>query len=232
MVNYTWSHAIDEASNEVQQGTFLRGNASFDIRHNLSAAITYNVPRWKRYSIVDAILRDWSLDAVLLAYSGRPLDITVSGAIVPSDGSFLIVRPDIVPGMPFWVVDGTAPGGRRINRDAFARPPFVSGTTDRFQRDGTLGRNVVRAPGIHQVNFSIRREFGFSERLKLTLRAEAFNLLNTPLFSGYNTSFSPTSSSFGRASSTLNLEPSGGGLNSLYALGGPRSWQFSARLGF
>ena len=235
LVNYTWSHAIDEVSNEIEQGTLVRGNASFDVRHNFSAALTYEVPRWKRFSMVDAILRDWSIDTALLAYSGQPLDITLSGSVANGDGKFIVVRPDLVPGVPLWIDDPNAPGGRKINRDAFARPPAVPNSfNSRYLRMGTLGRNVVRAPGIQQVNLAIRRQFNFFERWNLQLRAEAFNLFNTPVLAGYNTVFSPTSTIFGRASTTLNnrSNASNTGLNSLYALGGPRSMQFSIRLSF
>jgi len=233
LANYTWSHAIDEVSNEVQVGTFLRGNANFDIRHNFTAALTYDVPRWKRYSVVDAFLRDWSFDTVVLAYSGRPLDITISsGSLILADGTLVTTRPDIVPGVPVWIEDGAAPGGTKINVAAFARPPLLPGTTNRFAREGTLGRNVIRQEGIHQVNFSVRRQFSFSEKLKFSLRAEAFNLFNTPMFAGYGLSFTPGSTAFGKATSTLNNSVGVGGLNSLYALGGPRSMQFSARLNF
>lgn len=232
LVNYTWSHAIDEVSSEDVIGVLSRGSADFDVRHNFTAAVTYNVPRWKQYAVADALLRDWSFDTVVLVYSGRPLDIRAIGFLGDTSGIQTSVRPDVVPGEPFWINDSTVPGGRIINVNAFRLPPLVSGTTNRFQRPGTLGRNVVRQSGFYQVNLAVRREFRLTERFKLQLRAEAFNLLNTPFFSNYNTVFTPGSTSFGRARSTLNNTSTSVGLNTLYALGGPRSMQFSVRLSF
>src|SRR5205823_3750228 len=46
LANYTWSHAIDSGiSNEAALDNAGRGNADFDVRHNFSAAGTYDLPK-------------------------------------------------------------------------------------------------------------------------------------------------------------------------------------------
>jgi hypothetical protein len=96
----------------------------------------------------------------------------------------------------------------------------------------------VRQPGVYQVNLALRRNFKLTERWNLQLKAEAFNLLNHPMFSydGYPAQYFETgSTSFGKANTTLNKASnagSGASLNSLYQMGGPRSFQFSARFSF
>jgi outer membrane receptor protein involved in Fe transport len=236
LMNYTWSHAIDEVSNEVDQGTLERGNASFDVRHNFSAAFTYDIPKLKGVPVITPLLSGWSLDSSIFAFSGQPVDIKTFTQVVRSDGSFVSVRPDLVAGQPLWVNDPAAPGGRRINVAAFADPPVDANGNP--MRQGTLGRNVVRQPGVYQVNLALRRNFKLTERWNLQLKAEAFNLLNHPMFSydGYPAQYFETgSTSFGRANTTLNKASnagSGASLNSLYQMGGPRSFQFSARFGF
>jgi hypothetical protein len=53
---------------------------------------------------------------------------------------------------------------------------------------GDLGRNVVRAPGQFSANISVGRTFDVRERLRLTIRMDAFNAIN-------HTNFSPPASS-------------------------------------
>jgi hypothetical protein len=48
---------------------------------------------------------------------------------------------------------------------------------------GTLGRDVVRGPGQVDLNVSVGRAFQLRERLKFTLRMEAYNAINHTNFS-------------------------------------------------
>jgi hypothetical protein len=240
LVSYTWSHAIDEVSNEIDTGTFDRGNADFDIRHNFTAAVSYDLPRLsgagalaKPFArFVRALANGWSLDSTFYARSGQPLDI-VAGQMNSPDGRLVNVRPDAVAGRPFWIKDSTVPGGQRLNPAAFALPPELIPGAGIFLRQGTLGRNVVYVPGIYQVNLGVLRKISITERINLQLRAEVFNALNHPLFGGYCNRLSCIS--LGVPGQMLSSGFSGngqGGLNSLYQIGGPRSMQLSLRLGF
>ncbi len=228
VLSYTWSHAIDSVSNEVQTGVLDLGNADFDVRHNFKAGVTYNIPNLN--SFLPYFFKDWSLDSIVFAQTGLPLNLS-AGTLLRSDGTSVSVRPDLVLGVPIWLDDPAAPGGRRINRAAFLLPPTIPGSTTFFARQGTLGRNVVRSPGFYQVNLALRRQFKFGERWNLQLKAEAFNLFNRPIFGGYNNNVR-IASTFGLATTTLNSSLSNGGLSSLYQIGGPRSMQFSLRLSF
>jgi hypothetical protein len=236
LVSYTWSHAIDDVSNEVLGGALSRANADFDVRHNFTGGVTYDVPKLSARRVLNLHFCDWSVDSVLFLQSGQPLNLSVdAGQMIGPNGTYITVRPDLVSGVPIWVRDPSKPGGQRINRAAFGVPPVnpdSSGFTS--ARQGTLGRNVIVSPGKFQVNLGIQRRFKVSERVTLQLRAEAFNVFNHPLFGQYQTNVS--SSTFGQAVSTLNQYlgafNSTTGLNSLYQIGGPRSMQFSLRLGF
>jgi hypothetical protein len=57
---------------------------------------------------------------------------------------------------------------------------FAPVTTARF---GTSGRNIVRGPGLFNLDASVFRNFRLTERFLLQFRAEAFGLTNTPQFS-------------------------------------------------
>ncbi len=107
-------------------------------------------------------------------------------------------------------------------------------------RAGWLPRNAFTGPGYHNVDFRIGRQFAITERLKLSLIGEAFNLFNHTNVSGVSTSafsyaapgsglcaahtngcFVPyTSTPFLSATLTSNL------------LWGPRQLQISGRLTF
>jgi hypothetical protein len=228
LVNYTWSHAIDEVSNEVQTHVLERGNADFDVRHNFSAGVTYDIPSPFGEGVGKAVLGNWSLDSTVYAQSGPPVNLFAGLNNV--DGRQVDIRPDVVPGVPFWIEDPTVPGGSRINPAAFLLPPRYPRSTFFAIRQGTLGRNVVRLPGKYQVNMALGRQFSFSERWKLQFKAEAFNLFNHPLFGQYGIQLEPLGFDFGVPAATLNR--SLGDLNRLYQIGGPRSMQLMLRLSF
>jgi hypothetical protein len=76
---YTWAHSLDNASNDsasylsALQLNPLRdyGPSDFDIRHALSAAFTYDLPRGPT-----VFLRNWALDGVVIGRSATPVDVT------------------------------------------------------------------------------------------------------------------------------------------------------------
>jgi hypothetical protein len=236
LVNYTWAHAIDEVSNEFNFGQLERGSADFDVRHNFSAGITYDLPKFRGTNafagLIKAIANGWSLDSVLYARTGTPINLTGGVNITRADGTLMGVRPDVILGVPFWIKDASVPGGQRLNPAAFIPPPSSDACPPDGcfvpTRQGTLGRNVVYLPAIHQVNVALRRQFKLGERMNLQVKAEAFNTLNHPLFANYTTSVD--FGDFGVPQSMLNSAM--GGLSPLYQLGGPRSMQFSVRLSF
>ena len=45
---------------------------------------------------------------------------------------------------------------------------------------GNSGREILRAPGVTNLDFGVTRDFIFHERFRLQVRGEAFNLFNHP----------------------------------------------------
>jgi hypothetical protein len=83
----------------------------------------------------------------------------------------------------------------------------------------------------YQMDLALRKDISLNERRKITLKSEAFNVLNHPNFRVYNADIDFDSpSNFGVPSNTLNAGL--GGLNALYQIGGQRSIQLSARPSF
>jgi hypothetical protein len=135
------------------------------------------------------------------------------------------VRPNLIQGVPLYVDDPLVAGGRRINMAAFSTPPAG--------QQGNLGRNALRGFSVWQADLALRRQFNLSERLKLQLKAELFNIFNHPNFANPNgnlsqpATFGQSITMFGRSLSGI-----GAGLNSLYQIGGPRSIQLAAKIQF
>jgi len=250
LLNYTYSHSLDNASNDVIAGlsnTVISAandyaSSDFDVRHSFSGALTFAVPSVGTSGPVALLTKGWSLDTVVVARTGFPVSPTVSA---PSSLGASYIRPDRVLGQPFYlfgmqcaqvfgpISEGgngvlqageTCPGGMGLNPAAFdAATPVAE------DRQGTLGRNAIPGFGLTQVDLSIGRKFPITERLNLQFRADAFNLFNHPNFTN-PAAFLSGGPSYLLSQQTLNIGL--GGLNPLFQEGGPRSLQLSLRLAF
>ncbi len=205
--------------------------SDFDIRQSIAGAVSYEVPApaWGRAS--NAILKGWAVDGLVRASSPPPLNVTVSNQ-TGSVGYYLTLA-NVVPGQPSWIPDPTQPAGRALNPAAFSLPP--PGV------QGDYPRNSLRSPyGIDQTDLALRRRFNVTERIKLDVRAEYFNVFNHPMFGapGAAEPYSglPGFVAFGKVDTTTNEALGGGGTvggqSPLYGLGGPRSAQFTVKLIF
>jgi hypothetical protein len=88
--------------------------------------------------------------------------------------------PDRVSGVDMYLRRG--PDGF-LNRDAFRVPGTVPNNIGTpVQMYGNSGRGVVRGPGSVNTDFSVLKDFNFSERYRAQFRFEFFNLTNTPTF--------------------------------------------------
>ncbi len=233
LASYTWSHCIDYGSQNYNFG-YQRGNCDFDVRHNLSAAFSYDLPNVGRRRFVNAVLGHWGLDDRFTARTAFP--VTLSGnTLLQPDGQFYYAGLSFVPGQPVYlygancasVLQGLGdlapgqgcPGGRAINPSAFVN--VGSGF-------GNAPRNFARGFGAWQMDQAVRRDFPIHGRLKLQFRAEAFNVFNHPNFGTINSGFGQTT--FGQA--TASLANSLGVLSPLYQMGGARSMQFALKFVF
>ena len=222
VLNYTWSHAIDVISSDIDQLNLLeRGNADFDIRHNFSSALHYDIPTIINGRIANAILGGWSLDGIVHIQSGQPIEVRQAGTAIV-DGRQVNKRPNYNFGQPIYIDDSSVAGGRRFNSAAFSNA--ATGV------QGNFGRNVLRELPIYQLDLSLGRTISLHERLKLQLKGDVFNVLNHPMFGTGGAVVFSVSDAFGVPTQTLNRAL--GGLNALYQLGGPRSIQLSAKLLF
>jgi hypothetical protein len=233
LASYTLSHCLDYGSENFNFG-YQRGNCDFDVRHNFSAAFSYDVPSFAHGRILGAVLNHWGLDDRILARTAFPVTLTGNQLLEPN-GKTYDAGLDLVPGQPIYAYGANCtsifqaigslssgqgcPGGRGINPNA-----FVNVSTGL----GDAPRNFARGFGAWQMNMAVRREFPIHESLKLQFRAEAFNVFNHPNFGMIGSGFG--ASNFGLATATL--ANSLGTVSPLYQIGGPRSMQFSLRFSF
>lgn len=222
LASYTWSHNIDDSTSNFLIYQLLRASSDYDIRHNLQVAATYDIPGTYRDGAAKLLLGGWAMDTRISWRTALPVDILGGTRVDAATGGNIQFHPDLVAGQSIYVNDANAPGGRRINFDAFATVPAT--------RDGSAGRNVARAFGSSQLDLTIRKEFHLTERFRLQFRAEAFNLLNHANFGRIYNQLSDGRALFGTPANTLNGQL--GGLNSLYQVGGPRSMQLALKVRF
>jgi hypothetical protein len=225
VASYSWGRSRDTVSNDTAGGTPNDlvpvqgdyGYSDFDVRHNFSAAVSYQRPAAVG-SLLSRALGGWAIDVLLRARSGSPVRVITTNQF--ASGLVLSVRPNLVPGNNIWISDDTAPGGRRLNRAAFAAPE--AGT------QGNLTRGIVRGFPARQVDLAVRRELPLVGALRAQLRFEMFNVLNTPNFG--NPQEVLNSTLFGVSTTSLSqaLDP----VNAIYQVGGSRSTQLAVRLSF
>ena len=225
---YMWSHGMaDEGFGAgdtigVQNVSCFKcdySSTDIDIRQSLSVNSVYELPFGPGKHFLSSggaagkVLGGWQLSGIAAAMSGRPINITIkrSASVMP-DGNTSGQRPDLVPGVPIYAA------GQNIN-DWFNPAAFAKPAKDTW---GDLGRNIARGPGYYEIDTALQKEIPLTERLNLKFRAEAFNLLNRPIYSDPSGNLS--SSSFGVITDELNSGATG--------VGSSRRLQFMLRLEF
>ena len=232
LASYTFSHCIDYGSTNFSV-PYQRGNCNFDVRHNFSSALTYDLPSPSQNRIARTVLGHWGIDNRFTARTGFPVTLDGFGILDPGTGQQFQSGLSLVPGQPLYLYGAQYPGRRAINPGAFAPPPGCSPfDCPPGVAPGNAPRNFVRGFGVWQMDVAVRREFPIHEGLKLQFRAEAFNVFNHPNFGYIDPNYcSPgPGCTFGLAQQTL--AQSLGVLSPLYQMGGPRSMQFALKLMF
>jgi outer membrane receptor protein involved in Fe transport len=223
--NYNWSHAIDNISNTFSETTTGAGNlgvldplnpgldkgdAEYDVRHRVTLSAVWEEPYKGKNRVTDAILGGWSIIPNLSARTGIPFtvwDCTNEG---------FVLCPRAMYDTPFHPVYTQTPSGNpnEFNYMALGTATTVCPATPGFTGPDTCyanpqvgvsdfgpfpstmtGRDAFRAPGVWTLDFAIHKNLNISERFKLQLRGEAFNVFNhSNLYLVYsNTDLSATS---------------------------------------
>jgi hypothetical protein len=197
--NYTWSHALDEVSNEgflpfnfntnfsvlTPQNPFnLRqynyGNADYDTRHYFSLGYVWQLPRLSGFK---GVLADWTLSGTLFTRSGLPFTVIDGnatsvlaannyGGVLNGAGSFVFANQ-------------IAPAPSSCGSDAVNTPCL---TTAQFSPAvdglGQQRRNQFYGPRFFDTDLSVTKNFHFPrwEAGKQGVGLQFFNLFNHPNF--------------------------------------------------
>jgi hypothetical protein len=192
-----------------------RGLADWDRRHVFTQSYVYELPfgqgkRWVQSGAAKWILGGWQMNGLWTWESGLPLDISISSASLNAPGN--INRPN-VSGTP-QIFGAIGPGQLYFDTSRFSAPP-----PNTF---GNVGRNVLAGPRLFEIDFSIFRRFRIGERSNVEIRAESFNLSNTPHFDRPDANFSDAA--FGQVTTARGTQS--------VQVNENRALQFSMRLFF
>lgn len=165
------------------------GLSDFDVDHRLVGSFVYNLPfgngeriAGSATGVKEAVVGGWQLNGIYTWQRGFPLTVTAADLGGLND-SFGANRANLV-GDP-------DSGGQSIlrwfNTAAFAQP--AAGTF------GTSGRNILRGPGLNNLDLALFKNFTVTGRTRLQFRLESFNALNHTQFNSVNTNL--TSPTFG-----------------------------------
>ena len=225
LVSYTWAHALDYGSTD-PAFSLIRGNSDLDVRHNVEAAISWDIPRPDGSYLTRNLFGGWRIDGRLLARTGFPVDLSGNFFLDRITGNTYDSGVDLIPNRPYYLHGNGFPGGRIFNGGVNAVNPAFALPQGNAQGDAP--RNLVRGFGASQENIGVRRVFHLHESLNLQVGAEMFNVTNHPNF-GYVDPYLPDLL-FGQPTKLLNQ--SFGTTGSIYQQGGPRSMQLSLRVVF
>lgn len=197
-VAYTWGHSMAQASNDDANENLVTDvtalgiivkkawtNADFDVRHRFTIAGGYALPfgrglqfggNWN--PLVDAVLGGWRVNGLYTLQTGFP---------------FTVYNPSLR--LPDRTCDGNLPNSERTIDRWFdfscfpTRPPSTvvdpdTGQSQVVSLHGDASPNIIRGPGINNVDLNVEKTFALGSRMRLQLRVEAFNLFNTPQYIG------------------------------------------------
>jgi len=209
---YTWSHEIDNVSNDLVQVSnpfnlsYDRGSGALDRRHIFNANYVYTLPFFANSSsrLLHGTLGGWEFSGVTVAQSGVPvggngLGITYTGPDVLGLGGVGRNRPNQVAPVSYphtvsaW-----------FSTSSFANPvaPWNGGANNGF---GNARKDAVVGPGLLNFNMSLFKNIELTSREngpRVQLRFESFNTFNHTQFLGVNTSSADPN--FGKVTSTYD----------------------------
>lgn len=203
--SYTWSHALDEISNNslspfglnttglyadpvypenpANLKQFNYGNADYDIRNNFTMNYVWSdglrhLTHWGP----NALMKGWSFSGTIFRHSGLPF--TVYSAAVTSSLQNTNYGPG--GGAQYIFADVLGPTTSSCGASAATGTPCLS-LADFAEPTGGYGnqrRNQYRGPGYFDTDFAIEKGFGIPkwEGAQFSLGARFFNLFNHPNF--------------------------------------------------
>jgi hypothetical protein len=226
--SFTWQKGMDNQTGD--DGNLLWfinpqrnwARADFDRTLNFVQSYLYQLPigpgkRWLSHGAASRVVGGWQVSGILTMLSGTPFYISANGGALNTPGE--TQTADQIA--PVQILHGVGPGNPWFSTSSFAQPTGAGVF-------GTSGRALLSGPGLFRIDLSMFKTFQMSERFKLEVRAESYDLTNSPAFSNpNNTCCISNNASFGVLQGTVN---SGAGVNGVGQFG--RAIQLAAKLTF
>jgi hypothetical protein len=153
------------------------GPSLFDATHRFVFSGTYALPQWRNAAKPAAmLLNGWQANIIATLSTGTPFtvydsaDVSQQGS-APEISGFYSSKPNLI----------SNPNQNQPHNatEWISRAPFQQlNPITQAGEFGNEGRNVVRGPGIEDVDLSLVRNFRVTEKMRLQFRAEMFNLFN------------------------------------------------------
>lgn len=196
MAVYTWGKSIDDSisgssgqSNrvggyqDINNRRQARAPSTFDVPHRLVISGVYELPFGKGRkmlssgnAVVNGLVGGWQLNTIATIQSGFGITPTMAASNLNNAGAYQL---------PNRICNGNLPGNERtitrwFDTSCFVAPPALT--------YGNSGLNIVRGPGLQQVDLAFLKNFGlsFREGARVQFRAEAFNIANRANFRNPN----------------------------------------------
>jgi Carboxypeptidase regulatory-like domain/TonB dependent receptor len=182
---------------------FDYGPSSFDHTHVFTGSYVWQLPNLRSANrAMRTVLGDWQLGGIISAATGRPITVLqgteISGTGIGNDRGTYCTGNGAAGDT---CGAGTSPYGNTscagvtakcvswLNAAAF-EPTKVGGVNNAviFGTFGNIGKNALRLPGTFNWDMELSKYINFTERWKLQLRAEYFNIFNHPNFAPESTS--------------------------------------------
>jgi hypothetical protein len=185
---YTWAHELDTMSEyrgsiqtDYRNPSLDYGSGDFDTRQNFTAFFTYDIPGSSHGPKI--LTHGWQVSSLMSFHGGQPFNF---GAGTQRPGLNLVQNPFAGVHHTFSAANGGMPW---VNPNAFCTPggfesdgitpcPGPTTTTADGFLIGNISRNAFYGPGFADLDLSVIKNIPVTERLKVQLRAEMFNLFN------------------------------------------------------
>lgn len=225
---YTWSRSIGYADDTDGGLTFnwvpmLKRNravAGFDRTHNLQFYGNYALPfgrgqRMASSGFLAVVAGGWQINWILSRTSGTPFTVGTSNSSLNAAGNTqtadqILAKVNIL-------------GGHGVGQPYFDPNAFAPVNEVRF---GTTGRNLLRGPGVFNLDGSVFRHFRITERLDLEFRTEIFGATNTPQFGNPGATASSLTRNADGSIKALN------GFGEITSATGERQFRFAMKVTF
>ncbi|MEK7408237.1 MAG: TonB-dependent receptor [Acidobacteriota bacterium] len=182
-----WDGWAGVGRNWAPQIRWNRARTGYDRTHMFAIGWLYELPlgpnkTWASSGMAAKALGNWQINGAFGAYTGTPFTVSASGASVNAPGN--TQTADLVKPGKVTKLGKIGPGEQFFDALAFRSVSEV--------RFGNAGRNILTGPGIVNLNLnlSLFRSMSVTERLKMEVKAEAFNFTNTPHFNNPSTNVS------------------------------------------